>query len=211
MANNLSGKQLISIILTSLIVAGLLTYLVTRSYYTGDYKYHGISYNKEAPGFELDDHKGSKTRLADLEGNYILLTFGYTHCPDVCPTTLSELNKTVKQLGSKKENVRVVFITVDPERDTQKRLKEYIPFFNKNFLGLTGNENTISKVAESYSIFYEKEFSTSRAKYFIDHTPSVFLIDKGGKLSLIYPYNRIDPDLIAKDIRHLEKSGSKEY
>lgn len=202
-------KTLIFLFITPLLISGFLTYLFVHSFYFEDYVLHGISYNKEAPNFELHNHEGSKTHLADLKGEYVLITFGYTHCPDVCPTTLSALNRTLNELDSLQDDVRVLFITVDPQRDTEKRLKEYIPFFNENFVGLTGDQESLEKIAKSYSVFYEKVDGESKAGYFLNHTPSVYLIDPEGRLSLIYPYDKVNPGKIARDIRHLNKNQEK--
>lgn len=200
-----SKEKLLLLFVAPFLTAGLLTYLLIHSFYFQVYEFHGISYNKEAPDFELTSHNGNVTHLADMKGDYVLITFGYTNCPDVCPTTLSALNNTVKELSELKDDVRVLFITVDPERDDQTRLSEYIPFFNKSFLGLTGGEDRITEIASSYSVFFEKEYNDSKAGYFMNHTPAVYLVDRTGKLSLIYPYDRIDPEKIALDIKHMDR------
>ena len=163
--------------------------------------FYGIYYGKDAPDFTLRDQDGNQVSLGQYIGKDVLLSFGYTSCPDICPTTLAKLSSMMELLPDSSEKVQVLFITIDPERDTERRLKEFIPYFNENFIGLTGNAEDIKKVADSYSVFYQRaESRYSEASYFMDHTQTVFLIDHSGKLMLIYPYENLSPEKIASDI-----------
>ncbi|MEQ9618399.1 MAG: SCO family protein [Deltaproteobacteria bacterium] len=163
--------------------------------------YYGIYYGKDAPDFTLRDQDGNQVSLSQFKGKDVLLSFGYTTCPDICPATLARMNSVTKQLKNATKKVQVLFITIDPDRDTERRLKEYIPYFNKSFIGLTGNQDEIKKVADSYSVFYEKsEPGNSGPNYFMNHTQTVYLIDHSGKLILIYPYENLSPEMIASDI-----------
>jgi protein SCO1/2 len=165
--------------------------------------YYGNSYEREAPAFTLTDHNGSRVELSDFKGKAVLLFFGYTHCPDICPVTMGTLNSVTNTLGEDKDKVQVLFITIDPERDDQEKLKNYVPFFNESFIGLTGTPEEIDKVADDYNAFYEKEDMGSETGYLMGHASSVYLINPKGKLVLRYPQNRMDPEGIAGDIRQI--------
>jgi protein SCO1 len=166
--------------------------------------YYGIYYGKDAPDFTLSDPEGNPVSISDFEGEEVLLTFGYTSCPDICPTTLSQLNAVTRKLGAEEsKELRVLFVTIDPERDTGERLGEYIPYFNKSFIGLTGSPDDIKKAADAYSVFYEREKrgGDPEVSYFMNHTQTLFLIDRSGKLLLLYPFESFDADRIASDIK----------
>lgn len=166
-------------------------------------KFNGILYDKKAANFTLVNQNGEKIALSDFRGKVVLIDFGYTHCPDICPVILSKLNDVMHELGNQDENVQVMFITVDPERDTVERLRDYMPYFDTNFLGLTGSPEDIDKVAKSYHIFYDKEYKDTKDDYLMSHTSSLYLIDQRGHLLLIYPNDRLDPKLIVQDIKKL--------
>lgn len=179
-------------------------------------KYHGVIYQKEAPNFTLTDHYGKKATLSQFRGKVTLIVWGYTHCPDVCPLTLSMLRGVMKELGNNREEVQVLYITVDPERDTIERLKNYIPHFHESFIGLTGTNEEIEKIAKSYDVFYinhgdsygRSEFDTW-AEYQMTHTSTVYLVDQRGKLFITYPYNKFDSKGIAEDIKRILSNGEK--
>lgn len=180
---------------------------------TGDGKdaspYYGIYYGKDAPDFTLSDPEGNSVSISDFEGEEVLLTFGYTNCPDICPTTLSQLNAVTRELGPEgSKNLEILFVTIDPERDTGKRLGEYVPYFNESFIGLTGSPDDIKKAADAYSVFYEREKrGDPEAAYFMNHTQTLFLIDRSGKLLLLYPFENFDAGRIAADIKLARKTN----
>lgn len=166
--------------------------------------YHGKLWKEKAPEFTLTEHNGGKFSLSDLKGKVALLFFGYTHCPDICPTTLSTLQKAIVKLGGLQDRVRVLFITVDPERDTAERLKGYVPYFGEQFIGLTGTPEEIEEVAEAYNIMYRKEYPKDSAiEYLMGHTTSVYLIDPNGNLLLKYSHATLNPEWIAEDIKKI--------
>ncbi len=166
--------------------------------------FNGELINREAPVFSLTDHNGFTFDFGKHKGEKIfLMNFGYTSCPDVCPTTLATLRNVLVNLGEKSSEVEVLFITVDPERDDVEKLGKYIPYFHEGITGLTGTSDEIESVTGAYRIFYFKEEEKSDTEYLMSHSPSVYLIDKEGNLLLKYPQNKIDPELIAKDIRKL--------
>ena len=163
--------------------------------------YHGYLLREErAPDFTLINQYGTDTSLSQFREKVVLLYFGYTHCPDACPMTLSLLKESMEKLGNDQNRVQVLVITIDPERDTAQKLKAYVPYFDKDFLGLTGNPQKIARVAKDYNIFYEKEPDVeSGAGYFMTHTTSVYLINPEGELFLEYPIT-----LLSKIIRNQE-------
>ena len=159
--------------------------------------------------FMLTSHMGSRVSLSDYKGKLVIVLFGYTHCPDVCPTQLSDMQKLLEKLGDKAKQVQVLFITFDPERDTPKVLKEFLTFFHPTFVGLTGTKKEIAAVARQYKAQYIKRKSLSRPGYFFGHSSVVYLIDKGGQLSSVYLELMEDPkftlDKMADDIQQLIK------
>ena len=167
------------------------------------YEFYGTLFEKPAYNFTLKDTNGKEVKLSDFRGNIVLIFFGYTHCPDVCPTALNKLAKIYEGLGEKRKKVKVLFITVDPERDKPEVIKEYLSFFNKDFIGLYGTEEEIKKVAKEYMVFFRKTETDSKAGYLVDHSDPIFLIDQKGILKLIYTHRKQDPDKILEDIRHL--------
>lgn len=121
--------------------------------------------------FSLTDHTGKRRTLEDFRGKVVVMFFGYTHCPDVCPTTLAELRAVMDTLGKDADRVQVLFVTVDPERDTQDLLAKYVPAFDPRFIGLRpANETELKKVASDFKVFYSKVPGSSPDNYTMDHT-----------------------------------------
>lgn len=149
--------------------------------------------------FSLSDHNGTPRKLADFRGKVVAMFFGYTHCPDVCPTTMADMARGLKLLGDKANNVQVLFVTLDPERDTPEVLKKYVPSFYPDFLGLRGDEAQINQVTQDFKVYFLKQASNSKAGYTIDHTAGVYVFDKTGKLRLIMK-NGQSPQDIAHDL-----------
>lgn len=173
---------------------------------------HGIRIYKEAPEFELTDQDNNKVSLSDFRGKLVLVGWGFTNCPDICPLILSMLSNVRKELGDRSDKVQVLFITIDPERDTPGRLKSYIPSFDPSFIGLTGATEEIKQVVKAYNAFFIKhpevygrgEFDTWDS-YQMSHTTNIYLIDKHGRLLLYYPYDRLNSHNIAEDIKTILK------
>lgn len=155
----------------------------------------------DAP-FTLTDHTGKIRTMSDFKNKVVVLFFGYTHCPDVCPTTMSDLKQTMKVLGNDADQVQVIFITVDPERDTQEVLAKYVPYFDKRFIGLTGSLEQVAKTMGSYKIFSTKVKSASTGSYTIDHSAGIYVFDKTGKARIYMSYGQKPAD-IAHDIEQL--------
>lgn len=152
--------------------------------------------------FSLKDFNGRIRTLEDFKGKVVVLFFGFTHCPDICPTTLTDLKKTMVLLKDKASAVQVIFITLDPARDTEDVLKKFIPTFNSSFLGLTGTESDIDKVANQLKIFNKKVNDESKAGYTIDHSAGLYVIDKKGSIKL-HISNGQKPEDLASDLAKL--------
>jgi len=156
-----------------------------------------------AKGFALADHTGKPRTLADFRGKVVVVFFGYAHCPDVCPTTLLELKQVMQALGPDAGKVQVLFITLDPERDTPQVLAQYVPAFDPRFLGMYADAATTLKTAKDFKVYYEKRAGTSPGSYTIDHTAASFAFDPQGRIRLYVKHDRIGT--LADDIRTLLK------
>ena len=153
-----------------------------------------------AADFTLDSTLGRPVSLSEFQGRPVLLYFGYTTCPDVCPTTLGDLRAAVQALGSDADKVQVLFVSVDPERDTVDRLQTYLGAFDPAFVGLTGPVAEIEKIASRFGVYFQKSSVPSAAGYLMDHTSAVLLLDAGGALRLMFPYGTTG-EQIAADAR----------
>ncbi|MDN4039729.1 SCO family protein [Massilia sp. YIM B02443] len=159
----------------------------------------GVDYGK---GFTLTDHTGKQRTLQDFRGKLVVMFFGYTQCPDVCPTTMSEMAAVMKELGPSADDVQVLFVTVDPERDTQELLSHYVPAFDKRFIGLYGNAEQTARVAKEFKVFYAKQPGGDPGSYTVDHTAGSYVFDRQGQLRLFIRHNQ-GPAIIAHDLRQL--------
>jgi protein SCO1/2 len=137
-----------------------------------------------AKGFALTDHNGKARTLADFKGKVVLMFFGYTQCPDVCPSTMAEMASVLKELGPQAGQVQVLFVTLDPERDTQALLAQYVPAFDARFLGLYGDAQATARVAREFKVFYSKVAGSTPGSYTLDHTAGSYVFDRDGKLRL---------------------------
>ncbi|SAL21525.1 SCO family protein [Caballeronia telluris] len=135
--------------------------------------------------FSLPDTSGKTRTLADFKGKAVVLFFGYTHCPDVCPTTLAELSQALQQLGDEGKRVQVLMVTVDPARDTPELLGQYVSAFNASYVGLRpANDAALAKVAKDFRVYYAKAQGKTPGDYTMDHTAASYVFDPEGKLRL---------------------------
>ncbi len=148
--------------------------------------------------FTLIDHNGKTVTDADFRGRYMLAYFGYTFCPDVCPTALQTITDAMDLLGAKADKVQPVFISVDPERDTPKVLKSFMENFHPRMIGLTGSSEQVAAVAKVYRLYYAK--ASDEDDYLIDHQAFIYLMGPDGKIITYFPHG-ITPDAIAAKVR----------
>ena len=152
--------------------------------------------------FALTDHAGRPRTLADFRGKVVVLFFGYTQCPDVCPTTLATLAEAMRRLGPDAARVQVLFVTIDPERDTAELLSHYVTAFDPSFLGLSGDAEATARTAKEFKILYQKQPGRTPETYTMDHSAGTFVFDPAGRLRLYVGHGQ-DADVFAHDIREL--------
>jgi protein SCO1/2 len=149
--------------------------------------------------FQLVDHNGKSITDRDLKGHPTLIFFGFTHCPDICPTTLFEVSEIMRELGKDADRVKALFVTVDPERDTPEKLKDYLSSFDPHLTGVTGDMASIAAMGKAYRVYFKK-VPLDGGGYTMDHTALVYLMDKEGRF--VAPFNMMRrPDEAAADLR----------
>ncbi len=168
----------------------------------------GMVVNVDIGGpFELTAHTGERFSTDDLAGQYALVYFGYTFCPDICPTELGQIAVAIDELGDAGAQVRPVMITIDPERDTPEVLSEYVPLFHERLVGLTGSAEEVRDVATKYRVFFRKFEDPNFTEYLMDHTSFVYLLAPDGKIAAMFRYGTA-PEEMADTIRqHMRAQG----
>ena len=161
-----------------------------------------VTGSKFGRDFHLTDHTGKPRALADFRGKVVVIFFGYTQCPEECPTTLSRLATAMQKLGPDAARVQVLLVTVDPERDTPEVLSQYVPAFNPTFLGLYGDAAATAEVAKEFKVLYQKQPGPTPGTYSMDHSTGTFIFDREGRLRVYESYAQ-GPDALAHDIRAL--------
>jgi protein SCO1/2 len=149
-----------------------------------------LMWNRESVGgpFELTDHTGRVRTERDFRGQLMLVYFGFTYCPDICPTDLQAIGQTLDKLGGDGERVQPLFITVDPERDTAQHLAEYVPLFHPRLIGLTGSVDAVRKAADAYKVYFAKvPIGKESNSYTVDHTAFIYLMDSDGNYLGFFP------------------------
>jgi protein SCO1 len=147
----------------------------------------GIDYAK---GFALNDHTGKPVTLDTYKGKVVVLFFGFTHCPDVCPTTMAEMSAVMKELGADADKVQVLFATLDPERDTRELLSQYVPGFDPRFVGLYGTPEQTVATTKEFKMFYQKVPGKTADSYTIDHLAGSYVFDKQGRIRLFLRHGK---------------------
>ena len=155
-----------------------------------------------ARDFAMPDQDGRQRTLADFKGKVVVVFFGYTQCPDVCPTTLLDLANVKKQLGAKGEQLQVVFVSVDPQRDTREVLKAYLANFDPSFVGLAGSPEQLAAMAKDFKVYYKKVEGSTPGSYTMDHSAGDYIFDGQGRLRLYSRYGA-PPEQLAADIQKL--------
>lgn len=159
-----------------------------------------------ARDFQLTDHDGRPRTLKDFRGKAVVVFFGYTHCPDVCPTTLSEISEAKRLLGPDGAKVQGVFVTVDPQRDTPEMLKAYMANFGPDFVALHGTPEQLAAVAKEYKIYYKKVDGKTPESYTMDHSAGSYVYDPQGRVRLYTRYGT-GPEALASDLKILLKDA----
>jgi protein SCO1/2 len=159
-------------------------------------------------GFDLTDHHGKRRTLADFRGKVVTLFFGYTHCPDMCPTTLAMLGAAMRELGREAEGVQGLFVTVDAKRDTPQVLSQYVPAFHPAFLGLYADDDGTARAAKEFKVYFKAQAPNAHGSYTVDHSGQVFVFDKSGRLRLYVRSSGATPDSVARDLRLLLREGA---
>ncbi len=163
-----------------------------------------IDSSAPAPEIVLAATDGSTYSLRERQGRVVLIFFGYTSCPDVCPATLSEMREVRKALGERAADVDMLFITVDPARDSLERMGKYVSLFDPAILGLTGSPEALEAVYRAYGVTVEFQTETTAAGYLVTHSSRVYVVDRAGKLRLTYPFGTAVDDIV-QDVRYLLK------
>ena len=187
------------------LLVGLIAFLLIGAVAVGVFlfskpdSFRGTTYAEPYPvATEIELTRANETRfqLSEMRGKVVALFFGYTSCPDICPTTMAELNQALQKLGDQADHVQVLFVTVDPQRDTPERVQEYVDHFNPEFIGLSGSEPELAKVWNDYGVFRQVVEGTSAAGYLVDHTARVTLIDQQGHLRVSFPFDTPVEDVV---------------
>ena len=187
------------------LLVGLLAFLLIGIVAAGVFlfskpdNFRGTTYAEpypDAPEIELTRAAGANFQLSDMRRKVVALFFGYTSCPDICPTTMAELRQALEELGPQADQVQVLFVTVDPQRDTPERVQEYVDHFNPDFIGLSGSEPELAKVWSDYGVFRQVVDGSSAAGYLVDHTARVTLIDQQGNLRVSFPFDTPVEDVV---------------
>lgn len=156
----------------------------------------GVDWGRD---FSLTDHTGRPRTLGDFRGQAVLLFFGYTHCPDICPTTMAKMARAVDRLGDDSKRVQGLFVTLDPSRDTAEALGRYVRGFHPSFIGLHGSEAEVARVATDFKLFFTRNAPDASGFYAVDHQAAIFAFDPQGRLRL-YFRGDTGPDVIAHDL-----------
>ena len=177
--------------------------LATGIYFFRPHTFHGtvIQSPETSYDFTLTGGNGDVS-LSDFRGKLVLIYFGYTFCPDICPATLGNVNQALKEIGAKAEDIQLIMISLDPQRDTPEKLEQYVAHFNPTFIGITGTQEQVDTVTSLYGIFYEKKEGSEATNYLIDHTATLMVIDREGYLKLVFPFG-VTADEIADDLKYM--------
>ena len=177
--------------------------LAVGVYFLRPHTFHGTVIQSPEPSFDFTlTGVNGDVSLSDFRGKMVLLYFGYTFCPDICPATLANVGQALRDLGTKAEDIQVIMVSVDPERDTPEKLAKYVAQFHPSFVGITGSQEELDKVASLYGIFYQKTEGSNATGYLIDHTATLLVLDRDGYLKLVFPFG-VTSDEIADDLKYM--------
>ncbi|MCL4271965.1 MAG: SCO family protein [Anaerolineales bacterium] len=199
-------KNLYFVLFIVTVVIGLT--MLVEVVFRKPYSFHGTIINPPLPvtDFTLQTSNEEVFRLSDQKGKIILLFFGYTSCPDVCPVTLATFKQVYDNLGVDAQQVRFVMITADPDRDTPDKVSEYAARFNPEFIGLSGDMTALYSIWKELGVFVEKQETGSAAGYLVSHTSSVYVLNQSGNLLMTFPYGTTAIEMI-DDLNELLKQS----
>ncbi len=185
------------------LVIAIILGVTVGVYFLRPHTFHGtvIQSPDTAHNFTLSSAAG-KVPLSDFRGKLVLIYFGYTFCPDICPATLANVGQALRELGDDAEDVQLIMISLDPERDTPEKLAAYVAHFHPSFIGATGTPEELAEVATLYGVFYQKTEGSAASGYLIDHTATLMVIDREGYLKLVFPFGVTVPE-IADDLKYM--------
>lgn len=183
----------------SVVVLGLAAGI----YFFRPHTFHGTVIQSPEPSFDFTlTGADGDVSLSDFHGKLVLLYFGYTFCPDICPGTLANVGQALRKLDSKADEVQTIMVSVDPNRDTPDKLAKYVKQFHPSMIGITGAKEQIDEVTSLYGIFYEIKEGSAATGYLIDHTATLLVLDREGYLKLVFPYG-VTSDEIADDLKYM--------
>lgn len=171
--------------------------------YLRPHAFHGTVIQSPEPSFDFTfTSANGDISLSDYRGKLALVYFGYTFCPDVCPATLGNVSQALRNLGGKADDVQLIMVSLDPERDTPEKLAQYVAHFHPSFVGVTGSKEQLEETASLYGIFFQKNEGSEGTVYLIDHTATLLVIDREGYLKLVFPFG-VTADEIADDLEYM--------
>ena len=189
-------KVFLSIIVTILV-------MIAGVYLLRPHTFHGTVIQSPEPSYDFTlTSVDGDVSLSDFRGKIVLIYFGYTFCPDICPGTLGNVAQALRNMGTQADDVQLIMVSLDPERDTPEKLAEYMGHFHPSFIGVTGSKEKLDEVAALYGIFYQKAEGSDATGYLIDHTATLMVLDREGYLKLVFPFG-VTAEEIADDLKYM--------
>ena len=186
-------------------LVGIATILVLIAgiYFLRPHTFHGTVIQSPDPSFNFTlKSADGDVSISDFRGKLVLLYFGYTFCPDICPGTLANVAQALREMGAKADDVQLIMVSLDPERDTPEKLKEYMGHFYPSFVGVTGSKEQLDEITSLYGVFYQKKEGSVATGYLIDHTATLMVLDREGYLKLVFPFG-VTSEEIADDLKYM--------
>ena len=178
-------------------VLSLLVGLAAPAFAAEQFKSGVFEPPRVAPEFQLQGSNDAQVALSSYKGKVVVIAFGFSHCPKICPVTLGKLSQVWKDLGPEANDLQMLFISVDPARDTPERLREWVTIFNPSFIGLTGTEQELGQVREIYGVVAKKAVSENeKLGYEVHHSSSLYVVDREGKLRVLIPFGKAAADVV---------------
>lgn len=177
--------------------------LVVGFIFLRPHSFHGTVIQSLEPSYDFTlASADGDVSLRSFRGKVVLIYFGYTFCPDVCPGTLGNVAQALRDMGAKAEDVQLIMISLDPERDTPEKLAEYMGHFHPSFIGITGTKEQLDEVAALYGIYYQKAEGSDATNYLVDHTATLLVLNREGHLKLVFPFG-VTAEEIADDLKYI--------